>query len=194
MIQGETRDRRGQGERHRHQRDQGLGHGEAHHLGDVLDVAGGAGQQVAGAGVLDGAEGQGEHAVEELLAQLGQDPLAEHVGGQAGHPHQHDLGDQGGQHGQGDPVDVPGGGGPGDLVDQQAEQGGAGQPGHGGRGVQADGQRQRPAVAPRHRPGPGPDLGGGRHREPAGRGRAGGRRGAACVRAHGSSPLATTAR
>ena len=115
---------------------------------------------------LDRAEGQAEDAVEELLAQLGQHPLAEGVGGQAGHPDQHHLGDQGGQHGQGDLVDPPGGGAAADLVDQQAEQGRAGQPGHGGGGVQPDGQGQAAPVPPGQHPGPGPDLGGGRHRQP----------------------------
>ena len=168
----------------------------------MLDVAGGAGDQVAGAGRLDRAEGQAEDAVEELLAQLGQHPLAEGVGGQAGHPDQHHLGDQGGQHGQGDLVDPPGGGAAADLVDQQAEQGRAGQPGHGGRGVQPDGQGQAAPVPPGQHPGPGPDLGGGRHRQPGHRRgghanrRVGCARGAARrgVGAHGSSPRVTTAR
>ena len=153
----------------------------------MLDVAGGAGDQVAGAGRLDRAKGQAEHAVEELLAQLGQDQLAQGVGGQPGHPDQHHLGDQGGQHGQGDLVDPPGGGAAADLVDQQAEQGRAGQPGQGGRGVQPDHQGQAATVPPGQRPGPGPDLGAGRHRQP-------GRRDGGCDGAHGSSPRVTTAR
>src|SRR5215217_5663560 len=187
---GRGHDRRPDGQQGGDGGDQGLGDGEADRLGDVLDVAGGAGQQVARAGLLDRAQGQGEHAVQELLAQLGQDPLAEHVGGQAGQPREHDLGDQGGQHGQGDAVGPPSGGPAGDLVDQQAEQGRAGQAGQGGGGVQADGQGQAAPVAAGDRPGPLADLGGGRHRETAARRRGGGDGGGT----HGSSPRVTTAR
>jgi hypothetical protein len=182
---GRHSDRGGDGQGPGDDGDQGLGHAEAHHLGDVLDVAGGAGDQVAGAGRLDRAQGEAEHAVQELLAQLGQHPLAEGVGGQPAHPVEHHLGDQGGQHGQGDLVHPPGGGAATDLVDQQAEQGRAGQPGQGGGGVQADRQRQAPAVPPGQRPGPGPDLDAGGHRQPGHRG--GGH-------AHGSSSRVTTAR
>ena len=65
-------DRGGDGQERRHGRDQRLRQGEADGARQRVDVRRRAGDQVAGAGPLDGRERQREHAPHEVLAQLGE--------------------------------------------------------------------------------------------------------------------------
>lgn len=75
--------RRGHGESaeqqgHPHHADGELRYGFAHRVGEPVDVRGDAGQQVARAGPLENAGRQPDRPYEEVLAQIGQHPLAEH--------------------------------------------------------------------------------------------------------------------
>ena len=125
-------ERRDDGQRDRDRGDQHLGHREAHGPGQSLDVAGAAGDQVAGAGPLDGRQRQRQDAGQEVLAQVGEDRLGDHEAGPAGEPGQHGLGDQGEREQHGQPVEVPAGRAVAQRLDHLAEQARAGQPGEGG--------------------------------------------------------------
>ena len=81
----------GEGEHGGHHRDRPLGQRVAHRPAELVDVAAGAGQQVAGAGRLDDADRQRERVADEVLAQLGQHLLAEHLAEVAGVAGQHGL-------------------------------------------------------------------------------------------------------
>ncbi len=112
--------------------------------GQLVDVAGGASDQVAGVGVLHRLRRQSQQVGDELLAQVGQDLLAEPGRRVLGEPDQHGLGGQAAedeqhqaQHGV---LAV------GDVGDQGAEQPGGEQPGDGGERLQADHQGELAAV------------------------------------------------
>ncbi len=156
---------------------------------ELVDVAGRAGDQVAGAGPLDGRQRQGDDAVHELLAQVGEDLLGEHERLSSRGPRERRLDDDRAREQQRDPVDVPEGRPRPHRVDEPAEQRGPGEPGQRGDGVQ-----------PEHRAQPAPVLAQQQARLAAHALAAGHRQlgvrvagvgGGAVVLAHASSPLVT---
>ena len=84
-------DRGDEGEHRGDDGDRPLGQRPAHRPAELVDVAAGPGQQVAGAGRLDDADRQRERVVDEVLAQLGQHLLAEHLASVARVAGQHGL-------------------------------------------------------------------------------------------------------
>ena len=126
--------------------DRPLGQRPAHRPAELVDVAAGPGQQVAGAGRLDDADRQRQRVADEVLAQLGQHLLAEHLAGQPRVPGQDRLGHQEpGQH-EDDLVDVADGGALVDGLDEVADQPRRGQSGQGRRDVQRQRGPQQPRV------------------------------------------------
>ena len=149
----------------RDDRDRPLGQRPADRPAELVDVAAGAGQQVAGAGRLDDADRQRERVADEVLAQLRQHLLAEHLAGQPGVPGEHRLQDQEAGQRQDDLVDVRRRGAGLDGLDQVAQQPRRGQGGHGGEDVQGQRGPQQPRVAARDRRGVPPDGRGVRDRQ-----------------------------
>ena len=98
--------RGGEGQHRGDDRDRPLRQGPAHRPAEPVDVAAGAGQQVAGAGGLDGADREGERVLDEVLAELGQHQLAHHLRAVAGVAGQHRLRDQEDRQPDHDLVDV----------------------------------------------------------------------------------------
>ena len=150
---------------HRDHRDHRLGHREPHAPRQRVDVTGGPGQQVTRAGPLHGGQRQAEHPLDELLAQVGQDPLAEAGRGQMREVHQnrlhhHETGDR-----PGEPVDHPDPVVVLDRLDEIAQQPRPGQAGDRRHHVQPDREAERARVAPEQIPGVPPDLGGIGHRQ-----------------------------
>jgi hypothetical protein len=104
--------------------------------------------QVAGAGPLDRRQGQRDDPLHELLAQLGEDLLAEDEGLPPREPGHHGLHHDGdGEHGC-EPVDVGDPGARPHLVDQAAEQSRAGQPGERSERVQRQHEAEAAPVLP----------------------------------------------
>ena len=103
-------ERGGEGQHRGDDRDRPLRQRPAHRPAEPVDVAAGAGEQVAGAGRLDGADRQGEGVLDEVLAQLGQHQLAHHLGAVAGVAGEHRLGHEEDRQPEDDLVDVVDGG------------------------------------------------------------------------------------
>ena len=78
MASGDGEQRRHHRHHHGHRRHEDRRDAEAHDVRQRLDVIGRAGDEVAGAGALDRGQRQVDRAPHELLAQLGEDGLAEH--------------------------------------------------------------------------------------------------------------------
>jgi hypothetical protein len=123
-----------------------LGDRVAARLRDGVDVARDAGDEVAGAVALDLLQLDPERAVDDVLAQVAEDPLAER--GDAHHPEplQRGLAQRGGEQRADEDVEVRGGAALHDDVDDPAEDRRAGEPG--GRPREQDGEREERASAP----------------------------------------------
>ncbi len=148
---------RAQHERARHHGDQRLRHGVPHRARQRVDVARGAGDQVARARALDGRQGQCEHAVDELLPQLGEHLLAELGGDVDRVPDEHGLHDDEAGDGQRDGVDADARA-LSHALDQLAQQAWPGETRDGGEAVQAQGRREPARVLQRQPPGVRPHL------------------------------------
>ena len=140
---GDERDDRGD------DRDRPLGQRPAHRPAELVDVAAGAGEQVAGAGRLDHADRQRQRVADEVLAQLGQHLLAEHLAGQPRVAREHRLHDQEDGQRQHHLVHVADGRALVDRLDEVAEQPGCGQPGQRGTEVQRQRGPEQPRVSSR---------------------------------------------
>ena len=123
------------------------GSGHADRLGHGVDVAHDPGHQVAGAGPLDVGEGEGEGRVDDVLAQAGQEALAQGARHRQPEPGEDALGEGGGGQGEHRAVEVAGRPAVDDDVDEGAEQPGDGQRGH-GRAQQDDGGGHDEAAVP----------------------------------------------
>ena len=131
----------------RHGGDQSLRDGEADGALHRGHIGGRARDEIAGAGAFDGRERQREHAVHELLAQLGEHLLGEHERRAAREPRQHRLREQErGEH-EHRLVDVRARGAFVDGLDEAAEQRRAGEARGSGGAVERDDQRERAAVS-----------------------------------------------
>ncbi len=141
----------GQGAEGEADREDGAGHlgqGGADGLGDPSDVAGDAGGEVSGAGAFQAVGGEVQGAFDELLAQPGQDGLAE--AGDAGQPEGRgdalDGGDRDEQHDR--KGQVSGGAAVGDDVDDPAQQRLDEETNDGGRDQHADAGEGEAPVGP----------------------------------------------
>ena len=126
------------GDRRRDGADEDRRDAEADDVREGLDVVRRARDEVAGAGALDGRQGQLDDPTHELLAQLGEDRLAHDERGPAGEPRDDRLHDDGTRDPQREPVDDVERPPVADLVDEQADDAGGHERRAGGDGVQAD--------------------------------------------------------
>ena len=121
--------------------DRPLRQGPAHRPAELVDVAAGPGEQVARPGRLDDADGQREGVADEVLAQLGEHLLAQHLADVAGVAGEHGLQhEEPGQH-HDDPVDLGRGGAASTASTRSPSSRGAARP----ASAASDVQRQRSA-------------------------------------------------
>ena len=149
---------------------------------ELVDVAAGAGEQVAGAGGLDRADRQRQRVADEVLAQPGQHLLAERLAEVPRVPGEHGLQDEEAGEVHDDAVDVGRGRALVDRLHEATEQPGRGQCGE--RGQQVQGQR-----TPQH-----PRVGAGHALERTGAGSRESATGSAVVRAHALASTGTVSR
>jgi hypothetical protein len=131
--------------------DRDLGRGLADRPLQVVDVARRPGDQVAGARPLDRAEGEGDGAREEALAQLGEQLLAEHGRAQPGPPGQHDLDHERASEEQREPVDRRAGHALVDALHDVPQHGRPDEAERHRRGVHEQRRDDEPPVPPQHR-------------------------------------------
>ena len=140
------RDRGDEGDDRGDHGDGPLGQRPAHRPAELVDVTAGAGEQVAGAGRLDHADRERECVADEVLAQLGQHLLAEHLAGQPRVAGQDRLDhEERREHGD-DPVDVADRGALVHGLDEITDQPGRGQGGQRRRDVERQRGPQQPRV------------------------------------------------